>query len=489
MRPLEWVVVVGAAMLLWGWAAGWRVGRLVSAGLGALLVGHLFLEGQRMMMWPVYLIIGVAGLVSLGGERPRRPPGGRWRALGRWTIALTLLTLFVPLPWLWPVMRLPKPAGPFSVGTSWLTVTDSTRRERFGPAAAVRAFPVKVWYPAAPGTSGTLAPYSAAEEPTFGAIPAAMFRQLALVKTHSLLSVPIAPDPARFPVIIFSHGYGGYPAQNTPQMEELASQGYVVLSIGHPGEAGAVSFPDGRLVMMDSALLAVLKQSASGPGASKALAAMSRADSARTAPDRRDAWRAIIAATPEPLRSLSLVEWAADTKALVDRLEQMNRDGAGALFAGRLDLERLGIAGMSYGGATAGEFCRVDRRCKAGFNLDGGQYGGLIDDSLTVPFFILASEQAYAVHRPVLDVLKGPAFLVRVPKTNHLGLTDMALMAPVLYRWSGVTGRLDPSRREAIMTRYLVGFFDSYLKGQHSPWLDGPPSSEPDLSFETGKPQ
>lgn len=41
-------------------------------------------------------------------------------------------------------------------------------------------------------------------------------------------------------------------------------------------------------------------------------------------------------------------------------------------FAGRLDLDRVGLLGMSFGGATAAEVCHLQPGCRAAINLDGG---------------------------------------------------------------------------------------------------------------------
>jgi len=177
---------------------------------------------------------------------------------------------------------------------------------------------------------------------------------------------------------------------------------------------------------------------------------------------RQANFRKFIEGTAEPLRSESVREWSLDTKALVDLLEQLNTGAVPSPLQGHLDLDRIGVFGMSYGGATAGEFCAQDSRCKVAINIDGGQYGRLMDDSLMVPLLIIGSSQAYGAHVPVLDLTRGPAWLIRVPETNHIGLTDLSLQGP-LFRWMGMVGKLDPDRREAIMTDYTVGFFDKFL--------------------------
>lgn len=70
-----------------------------------------------------------------------------------------------------------------------------------------------------------------------------------------------------------------------------------------------------------------------------------------------------------------------DTKFLVDELQQLNGDSS-SKFARRLDLQRLGMFGPSFGGATALQFCHDDFRCKAGIDIDGAPFGSIVQDGL-----------------------------------------------------------------------------------------------------------
>ena len=54
-------------------------------------------------------------------------------------------------------------------------------------------------------------------------------------------------EETRYPTILFSHGWNGFAAQNSAQMVELASHGYVVLGIQHTYGAIVTVFPDGRV--------------------------------------------------------------------------------------------------------------------------------------------------------------------------------------------------------------------------------------------------
>jgi dienelactone hydrolase len=484
MRPFEWLIAAAVVVIAWYWFRGRRLARLPAQAAALAVIASILVEQARLVMVPAYLVVTIAALLSFKAPATSTPKGGWLRIAGRSAMALVVVLLGVLVPWLWPVVKLPTPTGRYPVGTMWLVVRDTTRRERFtSTRGAVREFPVKVWYPAPPGTVGTAAPYALPAELTaLGIIPDILARQVRLVKTHSLLSVPVAQGHA--PVLVFSHGYTGYAAQNTLQMEELASQGYIVASIAHPGEAALAPFPDGRNIPIDTSISNDMKRQLAASrniDGKKVFDSIGAALSVTDPAARMANFRAFLNKPAEPLRSQSVREWALDTKALLDVFEDLNAGAVQSPFKERMDLERIGVFGMSYGGATAGEFCRQDKRCKAAINIDGGQYGGLVDDSLMVPLLILSSEPNVRIHVPVLDLTRGPAFLARVPATTHMGLTDISLQGP-LPRWTGLTGKLDPDRREAIMTGFVVGFFEKYLMGRPS-LFDSLPGRFPDVQI------
>jgi predicted dienelactone hydrolase len=484
MRPFEWIVALFVLLIAWHWLRGIRPRGWVAILGGIAVVCSMALEKPRAVMVPAYLVILIALVLSLR-EKTGPPKGGALRIAGRGLLVLIALVLGIVLPWLWPVIKLPAPTGPHAIGTTWLVIRDTSRAERFSAdPAARREFPVQVWYPAAAGATGRRAPYARPEEMSFlGLIPKFLAAQATLVKTHAILDA--APAEGRAPVLIFSHGYTGYIAQNTPQVEELVSRGYIVASIGHTGEAAAVPFPDGRVVPIDSGVLANMRKQmeqtqSDGADPVRMFDSISAELTVKDPALRRANFRKFLNSTPEPLRSESVREWAHDTRALLDELERIGSGAVKSPLVGRFDLDRVGVFGMSYGGATAGEFCAQDPRCKAAINIDGGQYGRLIEDSLMVPLLIIGSSQAHGAHVPALDLTRGPAWLIRVPETNHIGLTDLSLQGP-LFGWMGVTGKLDPARREAIMTDYTVGFFEKYLMNRNVALWDSLAARYPDV--------
>src|SRR5829696_1460902 len=114
-----------------------------------------------------------------------------------------------------PLFELLAPTGRFPIGTTRWVVTDASRDETFA-AGRKRDVEIIAWYPAgASGASGA-APYmrdGMEEALAFGRLAKVgdAWNGLAAVKTHAVIDAAPASTPARFPVIVFQHGYTGLP--------------------------------------------------------------------------------------------------------------------------------------------------------------------------------------------------------------------------------------------------------------------------------------
>jgi predicted dienelactone hydrolase len=61
---------------------------------------------------------------------------------------------------------------------------------------------------------------------------------------------------------------------------------------------------------------------------------------------------------------------------VVDELDEWNDTG---FFKGKLDLSNVGVFGHSRGGGAAGESLLIDSKIKAVANIDGVQWGQIVD--------------------------------------------------------------------------------------------------------------
>src|SRR6185436_14855541 len=78
---------------------------------------------------------------------------------------------------------------------------------------------------------------------------------LALVKVPAYKDAKVKVPEQGYPVILFSHGWNGFNAQNTGQALQLASNGYVVIGVQHPYGAVITVFPDGTIALNNPSAL------------------------------------------------------------------------------------------------------------------------------------------------------------------------------------------------------------------------------------------
>jgi predicted dienelactone hydrolase len=367
---------------------------------------------------------------------------------------------------------LPAPTGSHQVGTRYLHFCDESRLEPFTEATDdVRQLSVQAWYPTNE-REGTAAPYLRAADRAWRMV--LLPERVKDLTTHAWLNAPVSRRGAPFPVVVFSHGWGEYAAQNTVLMEELASHGYAVFAISHPYESKLWYGPSGEpmgLDMQSAEFQARLKEQ-NNP---EALDLFTKMESASTDKEREAVLRRTVELLPKSLIESSR-RWAGDISFVIGEVAKLAA-GEGP-FAGRLDTTRIGVAGMSLGGMAAGNVCLSDERCRAGVNLDGGPYAQL-DDTIPRPFLFMSSERYRGYDRMFLSHTAGPSYAVVVRGSDHYNYTDICLLDPT----HAMVGSIAPRRMLAIIDAYVVAFFDQYLKGEKSPLLDRQSSSYPEVSI------
>ena len=385
-------------------------------------------------------------------------------------------------------VELPRPTGRYAVGTASWHLTDNARRETFASSRVPRQVEIVAWYPAAK-EDGSLAPYLREGFPevrTFAKLLRGSenaFDRLADVRTHAYVNAPpAATSGSKFPLLVFSPGYTSIPSAYTALLEDLASHGYVVLSVVHPYEVTASKMADGRMVTLFDQSGAMHKgiRDVFGEWADedKTMAAVT---SAATDGERLKLLRGYFAGLRNTTSALR--RWVDDTRLVVDRLSSASE--VSGQLAAAIDPERLGVFGHSMGGVAAGQFCVDDSRCAAGLNLDGiPQSGTMIDKPLRKPFLMVYS--ARPGRMGASDVIYGrstaPFYRVDVRDTLHLDFSDMVLWAGPL-RERNILGKLDAARAIAVTRIIVREFFDQELLGRTSPLLNGT-STMPELTVQ-----
>lgn len=371
---------------------------------------------------------------------------------------------------------LPAPTGPLPIATTSWRVSDPVRRETLAGGSAPREIEVVAWYPSAVRT-GEPAPYlrwGPFEVQGFARLlrdPAA-YDPLARVRTHAIADAPPQAAADRFPLILFSAGYGGFASAHAALFEDLASHGYAILNVVHPYEAGAARLSGGELVSFVDA---------GKPGQpyldvvgewSREDETMAAVTAAATDDERRRLLAAYFATTPKTAAAVK--RWVDDTRLTLDTLAALPRGTIGAALASRLDLSRIGVAGHSMGGVVAGQFCVEDRRCRAGLNLDGiPQFGDMIDKGLDRPFLMIYSARPGRVGASDVVYRRAhPYYRVDVADTRHLDFSDMIFWGGPL-RARDAFGSLTPEHAVEVTRTIVREYFDQTLRGIPAPLLAG----------------
>jgi dienelactone hydrolase len=252
------------------------------------------------------------------------------------------------------IEKIPPPGGPFAIGRIGYDWVDQSRPDRYAKErTAHRELMVYFWYPAVKSGSAARAPYLPGARQFDGVpeIQAGMRRGFGedwtailsgSLRTHAVENAPVAKAAKPFPVVIFSHGAGNTGFNYSALIEDVVSHGYVVAAIEHTYAAGAVWFPDGRVVR---------------PSDEKPPAGLSSEELRK--------WRNSRIAE-------GIDEGAADVRFVLDHMIELDRDPDRFLLAGRVDLKRVAPMGHSAGAEFSARACQLDSRFKACVDLDGG---------------------------------------------------------------------------------------------------------------------
>ncbi len=464
MRPFEIALCVANAPLLvwclWGRTLpGWA--RILPAAALGVMALQIVVEGVRWPIAPAYLATVYLFFTAVWPRLPALAPG-RWTAV----CAIVLLLAAAAMGTVLPVFELPKPTGPFPLGTTTLHLVDSAREEtQGGPPGRRREVMIQIWYPAE--RSGPGQAYRSRADTSF------VKEHLALVKTHAAAGVPVAAAQPRYPVVIFSPSWTGRRTQNTVQTEELASHGFVVVGIDHPYATEWTVFPDGRTIPT-------------------------------TLGEFPDCSTDESFAAEEPVLEEQLRTRVADVRFVLDELERLDRSDPDGRFTGRLDVSRVGVFGHSFGGVVAAEVCRDDPRVKAAANLDEPILGDAMTKGIGKPYMVLADDthiptdaELAAASPPVRrelafdaenlrcmrsDLSEAGGYLGCIRGTHHLDFCDSPLYSPLKQLTHA--GPIRPERAMEIINAYLVAFFQANLNGEDEPLLEAPSSPYPEVEIE-----
>ncbi len=334
--------------------------------------------------------------------------------------AMIVLAFLLLRIWIFPPYEEPTGTGAYGVQMQTFTWEDKSRIETFTDTGENRSLTVRILYPEKEG---------------------------------------------KYPLVLFSHGAFGVIDSNYSTYVELASHGYVVVSIAHPYHAMFVEDVYGKKTFVD---MEFMKRVYADNGA-----------------DNAEAEKSVYEFSKEWMEVRT-----ADMNFVLDTVLDKGKNQAEAPFS-LVDEEKIGLFGHSMGGATAVQIGRERNDIDAVIDLEGtmaGEYVGFENG------YELYNETPYPI--PLLDVNsravreqitelalehQGWEYVndyvgknainykeVIFEDAGHLNFTDLPVFSPVLAKMLGV-GEVDAKECIDNVNEVVLTFFDYYLKGEGTP--------------------
>jgi dienelactone hydrolase len=344
-------------------------------------------------------------------------------------------------------ITLPGLTGSFQVGRKSVEWTDRSRTDPLAPDGGPRRLSVWLWYPAA--AAGKAAEYMSGpwRNQQFGG-PVGWFESdFDNVQIHAVEDAPVADGT--FPVVVLEPGMGFSAPQYTAIAEDLASHGYLVAGVT-PTYSANVTVLDGQAV------------TSTPEGNPQDLGGHSGQ------------------ALDEGNRLVAL--WAADARFAAHEASALSGP-----FAGKVKQGPAAYIGHSFGGAASLEACRLDRTCAGAVDLDGTQFGGVVDKGLGSPWMVLGSEDSCVTGEcgpnatnpgekdaaaQLVKASTGQSQRYVVDGARHFNFSDYSFyfLAPPVRNLVGL-GSIDGRRALAIQHDCLAAFLDHVTRGAPMPDL------------------
>jgi dienelactone hydrolase len=323
--------------------------------------------------------------------------------------------------------------GPHPAGVRSLHAVD--------PARSQRHLPIEVWYPADESHAGQ--DLDAARQDRYDVLPG-----FPPVEQEAVRDA--APGRGKFPLIAFSHGFGGHRRQSTFLCTHLASHGYVVASVDHTGNTVTDMIP-----------------------------LMLAAQSGTEVPDPLLELRTYIDLRPP------------DVAFTIDHV------AASPQIAPLVDTSRIGISGHSFGGWTTLAYTGRDSRVKAALplapagaplNLPEDPFVGSIDfdgNHGAATLYLVADRDTLLPLDGMLSLYgstRDPKRMVVLENADHMHFGDRVEETHEMFRMMPPPGEfarlakavppiseLSPGAHAHLAVRGLgLAHFDAHLRGSEA---------------------
>ncbi len=347
------------------------------------------------------------------------------------------------------VSFLPPLTGIHGVGTKEMHLIDENRSEEFTDNPDDhREMMIRIWYPINKEIKEPIQEYM--DQPTFlwlkNRSPLPLFTipdtAYKFVRPHGIKDAAISEKEGKYPVIIFSPGYDGVYQIYTSLIEDLVSNGFIVVSINHPYVSGITVFPDGRKIY--------------------------------------------VASNSTGLIGLNSV--VGDAKFVLDEITRLNKSDE--KFKGKFDLSKVGMYGHSFGGASTAICCYDEDRILCGLTLDGVFYTNYTKNGIEKPFLMMLAERRFNDENAeeMWELLYDDSYKVEVLGSTHYAYSDVGLLlnhlTPLIPNNILGFGTIEPKLHVNITKRFELAFFEVYLKNKSPQRIIDLASKIKEINFE-----
>lgn len=387
---------------------------------GLLLITGIFEWSFRYMALSIVLVIqAVVGAVML--LRKKEIKYGLRKNILRFILNCLIFAFALCIAIIFPQYKQPKITGGYEVETEKYTWTDNSRVEEFSQSDENRVLTVEFWYP--------------------------------------------KNADKTYPLVVFSHGAFGFSGSNYSTFVELASNGYVVASIGHTYHAFYTMDTNGKLTIVDTGFI-------------------SKASEINAVHDTQHE-EEIYNTTSEWMKLRT-----TDENFVIDTiLGECRKNNADALFS-IINAEKIGLIGHSLGGASSAQVGRERDDINAVIVLDGTMLGEeeafennavvLNDTPYPIPLLNVYAEDHYTNSKELVGDTYNNFYATKnailayetvLKNAGHLNLTDLPLFSPSLAKKLGI-GTVDERYCIETMNEVVLEFFNSYLKDKGAPKIE-----------------
>lgn len=360
--------------------------------------------------YAILIVLGIQvmlGVVVLARKKEKPyTPGKSFGTFFRNSI-LYIFAVFLAI--LCPQYTPPAATGSYAVATASYVWEDTTRVETFTSTGENRVVNVDFWYP---------------------------------------------EEAGEYPLVVFSHGAFGFSGSNHSTFMQLASNGYVVASIGHPYHAFVAQGANGKTILANADFI-------------NSVYAVNNMEDGPEKQKITDGWMEL---------RLADVNFVLDTIT-----EQVNNGLAEGPF-GSIALDKIGLMGHSLGGAAMAQIGRERQDVDAVIVLDGTMLGEVVgyengaevlnDTPYPIPLLNVYAQNHYDTALPYGELYQNfyaanhavDSHEVVMEGAGHLNFTDLPLFSPLLAEMLGV-GTIDARQGIETTNAIVLEFFNYALKG------------------------